>query len=237
MSRYHGDSRSLNAVAGTRRRAWSAYVLGVGVRFSALTMVAITGCQFSEQDPKEPEVAVSGPAQWGLEYVPPLRNYETIGGDFALIDHNGQTFQLSDYRGQAMLLFFGFTFCPDACPLAMSRVHVANNAIKREGESVLTLFVTVDPQRDKPEVLRDYIEYFGIPAFGLTGSEESLEEVYKLYNAHVDFIENDSPEGYVIDHTSHLYLIDQEGRVRYLFRVEDSPGLIAAVVHQLFATN
>lgn len=132
--------------------------------------------------------------------------------DFSLVDHNGKPFRLQDERGKVVLVFFGYTLCPDVCPIELQ--HMAN-AIKRLGSDsarVRGLFVTVDPAHDTPEVLARYVGYFDSALVGLTGSDEQIAAAAKQFR--VVYRKNaQSSSQYTLDHTANLFVIDQRGRL------------------------
>ncbi len=132
--------------------------------------------------------------------------------DFTLIDHNGKPFHLRDQRGKVVLVFFGYTLCPDVCPIELQ--HMAS-AIKRLGSDstrVRGLFVTVDPEHDTPEVLARYVSFFDSALVGLTGSGEQIAAAAKRFR--VVYRKNaQSSSQYTLDHTANLFVIDPHGRL------------------------
>jgi protein SCO1/2 len=150
-------------------------------------------------------------------------------GDFELVDHDGAPFRLSSLRGKPVLLFFGFTHCPDACPTMMSKLAVAYRNAGPEAKVIPTLFVSVDP-RDDPAALKEYMSYFAIPARGLTGPKEQIDAVVQKFAAHYTITPGDSEAGPYVDHTLTLYLMDREGDVRELFDPTSNPEEIAAAM-------
>lgn len=162
-----------------------------------------------------------------------LLRYEELGMDFLLTDDEGQEYRYSEHQGQVRLLFFGFTHCPDICPTTLNDLTQAVEILGKKGQEVETLFVSIDPERDTPERLNQYLGAFPIPVTGLTGSKEDIAEVAQAYGAFYERLDLDSALGYTMDHSTYLYLIDREGVVRYLFRYEDPPERIAAVVDKL----
>lgn len=162
-----------------------------------------------------------------------LLRYEELGMDFLLTDDEGQEYRYSENQGQVRLLFFGFTHCPDICPSTLNDLTKAVEILGKDGQEVETLFVSIDPERDTPERLNQYLGAFSIPVTGLTGSQEDIAEVAQAYGAFYERLDLDSALGYTMDHSTYLYLIDREGVVRYLFRYEDPPERIAAVVGKL----
>ena len=135
---------------------------------------------------------------------------EEIGGEFTLTDHNNNSFQLSQLKGKLVLLFFGYTYCPDICPTELANLAKVFNELKARTSQVQGLFVTLDPQRDTPEVLSDYVGYFSKGLLGLTGSENEIAQVARQYR--VKYKRHDKKGGdYSIDHSANLYVIDSNG--------------------------
>jgi protein SCO1/2 len=135
------------------------------------------------------------------------------GSDFALTDENGRSFRLSQLRGKMVLLFFGYTHCPDACPTTMTKIARAAKLLGTDADRIVTLFVSVDPGRDTPDVLKHYLEYFHLNSLGLTGTKAEIDAVVKKYGARYEIEQSDSAAGYHVDHSTDLYLLDQEGEL------------------------
>jgi protein SCO1/2 len=157
-----------------------------------------------------------------------------FGGDFTLTNQDGQPFRLQDVRGRPVLLFFGYTSCPDMCPVTMSRITGALSRVGKDASGVVTLFVSVDPRRDTPAVLKEYVGSFSTPLVGLTGSEEDLRRVAAAYHASFAFVSSGTPN-YLINHTSAIFLIDRQGRLRQYFKFDESPDTLAAALRALLA--
>lgn len=136
---------------------------------------------------------------------------------FALTDAQGRPFELAQTRGEVVLLFFGFTYCPDVCPQTLAKLSAGLGQLPEDAEDVRVLFVTVDPERDTPEQLARYLEGFELPVVGLTGELPAIEAVAADYGVH---FEKDVPEGeeagedYSMIHSSTVFLIDRDGRLR-----------------------
>lgn len=156
-----------------------------------------------------------------------------IGGDFTLTDERNGTFRLADHRGELFLLFFGYTTCPDFCPLTFSRLTRAYDLLGEQAEQVTTLLVSVDPERDHPERLAEYLGFFDVRSTGLTGTKEEIDAVVAAYAAFYEEVETESAAGTLFNHSTYLYLIDGEGRVRYLFGHGETPERIASGVRLL----
>lgn len=154
-------------------------------------------------------------------------------GNFTLTGTSGPTFELQELRGKIVLLFFGYTSCPDACPTTLAKLQRAFNMLTAEQiEQVRTLFISVDPQRDTPRVLKDYVEYFGVNAIGLTGTKAEIDKVVEAYNAHYVIIPGETENWYTINHTTTVYLHDQKGKVRYLFLYDETPEQLAEAIRE-----
>jgi protein SCO1/2 len=166
-----------------------------------------------------------------------FQEYGRLGGDFSLTDHRCEPFDLASLRGQVVLLFFGFTLCPDACPLTLSKLAGVHARLGEAGERVRTVLVTVDPERDTPPVVAAYLQQFELPAVGLTGSPAEIAAVASQYGASSQTSEGHDAHGYQVNHSLYLYLIDQQGRLRYLFKQEDGPDRILAGVRQLLSAG
>ncbi len=149
-------------------------------------------------------------------------------GDFTLIDDDGKEFHLASLQGKPTLLFFGYTHCPDACPMMMSKVSRAYRMVGEDAQQITTLFVSVDVDRDTPPVLKEYMSYFSaVPARGLTGTKEQIDEVVKKFAAYYEINDTGSAMGPTVDHTVRLYMLDRKGDVVVLFDASTPPEVIA----------
>lgn len=135
------------------------------------------------------------------------------GGDFVL-SGGGQVFDLADYRGQVVLLYFGYTHCPDVCPTSMAVMRqVLRPLAASELERVQAVFVSVDPERDRPEQLAEYAAFFHPEILGVTGTEEELADAGRRYGAAWLRVNSGSEMGYSVDHSSYIYVIGPDGRL------------------------
>ena len=139
-------------------------------------------------------------------------------------------FQLSEMHGKVVALFFGYTSCPDVCPTTMAELNQALGELGDQAEQVQVLFVTVDPQRDTPERVQEYVHHFNPDFIGLSGSEAELAKVWNSYGVFREVVEGTSAAGYLVNHTARVTLIDQQGHLRVSFPA-DTP--LEDVVHDL----
>jgi protein SCO1/2 len=160
----------------------------------------------------------------------------SIGGDFTLLDHNGQRFELSSLRGKVVLIFFGYTYCPDACPMTMSKLASVYRQLGNDAKLVKTLYVSVDPERDTPAVLKEDLANFDVDALGLTGTKAEIDRVVGLYGAAYEIVPTpNSAAKYTVSHTTSLYALDVAGRTRIEFRYEATPEEIVQGIKTILA--
>jgi protein SCO1/2 len=159
------------------------------------------------------------PGTWQIERLissdPPLPVLDTLGGEFALPGTLGAISRLADFRGDVVLLTFGYTGCPDVCPTVLSRMRDVIEALPAEhADRVRPVFITLDPARDTVDRLVPYLGFFGGRFVGLTGSEAQIGEVASAYKVFVERVQPGSHGGGPISHSTEIYLLDGEGRVR-----------------------
>ncbi|HET6467327.1 MAG TPA: SCO family protein [Geminicoccaceae bacterium] len=136
-----------------------------------------------------------------------------IGGPFTLTDQDGRRVTAEDFRGRYMLVLFGYTFCPDMCPLGLTTMADALDALPpAKAARIVPLFITVDPERDTVEVMKAYVPLFHERLLGLTGTPEEVAEVVKEYRVYARKAAPDEGGGYLVDHSTFTYLMDTEGR-------------------------
>ncbi len=156
--------------------------------------------------------------------------------DFALPAADGSTFRLADQSGKIVLLFFGYTYCPDVCPATLAVWRELADRLQDDAGSVRMVFVTVDPERDTPERLREHLPQFGAHIIGLTGTLEQLQPVWDAYGVKPERIElPESSMKYAVAHPAQVYLIDQEGRQRLLYPLGFTAEDIEADIRLLLA--
>ena len=139
--------------------------------------------------------------------------------DFALTDHNGQARTLKDFKGKIVVMFFGFTQCPDVCPTSMNELAEAKKMLGKDGDRLQGLFVTVDPERDTPEVLKAYMGNFDPTFLALyTNSPEQLSALAKDYKVYYKKVDGKTPTSYTMDHSAGSYVYDTDGKLRLYTR-------------------
>lgn len=146
-----------------------------------------------------------------------------IGGPFALVNHEGKTVTPQDFAGKHMLVFFGFTHCPDVCPAKLNNISIALDRLGPLAGEVTPIFITVDPERDTPERMAQYVSNFSARIVGLTGTPEEVRraaQAYRVYFAKVEMPE--SASGYLMDHSAFTYLMDENGQYVTHFAYGDS---------------
>lgn len=138
--------------------------------------------------------------------------------DFALTDHAGKQRTLADFKGKAVLVFFGFMNCPDVCPTTMAEMAGVMKDLGQDADRVQVLFITVDPERDTPELLAKYVPAFDPRFLGLTGDKAAIEKVAKDFRVFYQKSPGKEPGSYSMDHTAGSYVFDPQGRVRLFVR-------------------
>ena len=138
-------------------------------------------------------------------------NREPIGGAFALTDQNGARRTDADFSGKLMLVYFGFTYCPDICPTDLQQMGLAVDRLGPAGEMVQPLFITLDPERDTAEHLKDYMPLFHPRFLGLTGDATAIEAAARAYRVYFKKVERDDKTDYTVDHSAFIYLMGRDG--------------------------
>ena len=180
----------------------SAFVVGLALAFGVITLIADRG-------------------------VGPVTQASAVGGPFRLIDGNGKVVTDKDMKGKPFLVFFGFTHCPDVCPTTLFEVSEIFRRLGPDADKAAALFITVDPERDTPAVMKDYLANFDPHLRGLTGETQAVEAVLKAYRVYHKKVPLDGG-GYTMDHTALVYLMDKEGKFVAPFNVKRGADAAAA---------
>lgn len=160
-----------------------------------------------------------------------------LGGPFTLTDHTGRAVTERDFAGRWMLVYFGFTWCPDVCPTELGTMAAALDAMGEAGKAVVPVLITIDPERDGPEQLAEYVERFHPRLVGLTGTPEQVAEAARRYRVYYAKARRGEGNDYLVDHSGFTYLVGPDSRVRALFRPQTSPEAVAAAVSAQLANR
>jgi protein SCO1/2 len=153
--------------------------------------------------------------------------------DFALTDHNGQARTLADFKGKAVVIFFGFTQCPDVCPTSMSELAQARQLLGPDGDRLQGLFVSVDPERDTPEIMKEYMGSFDPTFLALYAKLDELPDLAKRFKVYYKKVPGSTPDNYTMDHSAGSYIYDPNGKVRLYSRYGGGAQVLADDVKKL----
>jgi protein SCO1/2 len=154
---------------------------------------------------------------------------------FALTDHNGQPRTLADFKGKAVVIFFGYTQCPDVCPTSMSEMAQAKQLLGADGDKLQGLFVSVDPERDTPAIMKEYMASFDPTFLALYAEPNQLPEVAKSFRIYYKKVEGKTPTSYTMDHSAGSYVYDTQGRLRLYHRYGSGAQALADDLKKLLA--
>jgi len=155
------------------------------------------------------------------------------GRSLALTDQDGKSRSLADFKGKVVVVFFGYTQCPDVCPTTMAELAQVKKSLGKDGERLQGIFVTVDPERDTPAVMKDYLQSFDPHLKGLSGSPEAVAKMIKEYRVYAKKIPLKDGD-YTMDHTAAVYLLDREGQFAVPFNLKQTPQQAAADLKRYF---
>ena len=190
---------------------------GVWLRVLAFVAVALlAGC--GEQKPAFSSIDITG-----ADY----------GKNFALTDHNGQVRHLSDFAGKVVVVFFGYTQCPDVCPTTLAELAEVKKLLGKDGDRLQALFVTVDPERDTPDLLKAYMANFDPSFLALRPTPEELPAVAKDFKIYYKKVPGASATSYTMDHSAGSYVFDTQGQLRLFTRYGSGAPVLAADIAQL----
>lgn len=153
--------------------------------------------------------------------------------DFSLPDVDGKVRTIADFKGKAVLVFFGFAQCPDVCPTTMAELAQVKKQLGADGERIQGVFITVDPERDTPEVLKGYVQNFDPSFVALRGTPEQTLATAKAFKIFYEKVPGKTPGSYTVNHTAASYVFDPQGRVRLYVRYGSGPEALAADFRQL----
>jgi protein SCO1 len=153
--------------------------------------------------------------------------------NFELTDHNGQVRRLTDFPGKIVVMFFGYTQCPDVCPTSMAELAEVKKALGPDGDKLQGLFVTIDPERDKPELLKAYMANFDPSFLALYTTPDKLAELAKDYKVYYKKVDGKTPTSYTMDHSAGSYVYDTKGQLRLFTRYGSGAAALTADIKLL----
>jgi protein SCO1/2 len=157
--------------------------------------------------------------------------------NFALVDAHGRERTMADFQGKIVVIFFGFTQCPDVCPTAMVELAQVKQALGADGDKLQGIFITVDPERDTPEVIGPYVQAFDPSFVALRGSPEQTAAVAREFKVYYNKVPGKTPDSYTMDHSAGLYVFDAQGRVRLYARHGIGAELLTQDIRRLLASG
>ena len=187
----------------------------------ALAVFTLAGCQPAPQPPAFQATDITG---------------ATFARDFRLTDHNGQVRTLADFRGKVVAVFFGYIHCPDVCPTTLADFAAALQQLGPQADQVQVIFVTLDPQRDTPDLLKQFVPAFNPGFLGMVTDAETLRQLAKEYKVVYQKTSVKAADDYLIDHSAGTYIYDPQGNLRLLMPYGSSPDAIAQDLKTLLAT-
>lgn len=156
-----------------------------------------------------------------------------LGRDMAMVDSSGTLRTLADYKGKVVVVFFGFTHCPDVCPTSMAELAQTMSLLKGDAKKVQVVMITVDPERDTGAIMDTYVKAFNPSFVGLTGSAEQLHKTAQSFKAYYAKASGGTPDSYTMNHSSSFYILDQTGEARVLLNGNAPAKVIADDIRQL----
>jgi len=195
------------------------FLLALLAVISVISVQGIEGSESSDSILKRPEF------------------YEDFGGDFSLTGPDGRTVSLEDFRNKVVLVYFGYTFCPDVCPMTLSKLKLMMLDLGENAEDVQVIFISIDPERDNYNRLKDYVPYFHPTFIGLTGSKADIAAVAKKYQTMYIKQKVESEAGYLMAHTDVVILVDQNGKYRGRYKSKFDMEELTKDIHRLLEKN
>lgn len=206
---------SLLSTWPVRRR----FMASVGSAVMAVAL-GLAGCSDADSPPAE---SFSGIDITGADYAT----------GFSLMDQNGQLRTLADFKGKVVVIFFGYTQCPDVCPTSLGELAEAKRLLGPDGDRLQGLFVSVDPERDTPEIMKQYMASFDPSFLALYAAPDALPAVAKQFKVYYKKVEGKTPTSYTMDHSAGSYVYDPQGRIRLYFRYGAGAQALADDVKKL----
>lgn len=156
----------------------------------------------------------------GHDGAPTPVSIEGFGGPYTLINQDGESVTEKDLSGQYQLVYFGFTYCPAICPTELSKMTDALNQLGDEADIIQPLFISVDPERDTPDVIKSYLDLFHPRFIGYTGTPEQISDIKKAYKVYSAKVDDPTMTEYTVDHSSYIYFIHPDGQLLSLYKID-----------------
>jgi cytochrome oxidase Cu insertion factor (SCO1/SenC/PrrC family) len=169
--------------------------------------------------------------------IEPMAGAEQLNAAFALTDQDGKSVTNADYANAYKLVYFGFTSCPSICPTELQKISRALNDLGAEADNIQPIFITVDPERDNVETMKNYVPQFHPKLVGLTGNREAIDETIKNYKIYAAKAQDPSLSEYTMDHSSFIYFMTPDDKLITLYRTEDTAEAIAADIRKRLAAG
>lgn len=169
------------------------------------------------------------------ESKPSLVVAENFGGPFTLIDTNGKTVTEKDFENQYRLIYFGFTYCPAICPTELQRINTVLKELGDKSNEIQPIFITVDPERDTVDVMKNYVAMFNPRLIGLTGTPQQIEKIKKEYKVYAAKVKDDTMSDYTVDHSSFIYFMGPNDTLYQIFKADDSVESMVAKIKKILS--
>ena len=173
------------------------------ILLAALIILASVACNSGPADPSQ--------------FKGTIMPAEIPAPDFTFTNADGQEVRLSDYQDKITLLYFGYSFCPDVCPSSLTDLKLVQNKLDEAGEKIQVIMITVDPDRDTPEKIAEYVEHFHPTFLGLSGTKEEVDAAAEGYGVYYEIHEGTAATGYLVDHTARIFVVEPDGTYRLSF--------------------
>ncbi len=185
----------------------------VGLALGAAALIAYAQITLDQKSPQQQKPAgVAG---------------SSVGGPYSLIDQDGRAVTEKDFAGRYKLIYFGFTFCPAICPGELVKITTALDLLAKDGEAIQPLFISIDPERDTPAAIKDFLTHFSPKFRGLTGSREQIDAVLKSYRIYAAKVQTPGMAEYTMDHSSYIYFMSPDDQLVSVFSADDTPDQMA----------
>lgn len=157
---------------------------------------------------------------------------KNFGGPYTLVDHTGKQVTDQDFKDQYRLIYFGFTYCPAICPTELQRISQVLDNLGEAGNKIQPIFISVDPERDTVDVMKNYISLFHPRLIGLTGTVEQVETIKKAYKIYAAKVQDETMSDYTVDHSSFIYFMGPDDTLIRIFKMDDSIEHITSIINQ-----